>query len=868
MKSTGEHPPQWADKLLNYFCRADYVDEILGDLHEAFYWRIETTNVKKARRRFAWEVVRSLRPKNLKSFYHFSLNTMIIRNYIKIALRTFLKRKSTSFINLFGLSLGAAAFALIFLYSYQILSFDDHHLNKDRTFLAYKERITPDGIQETYDTWVPMKERLKSDYPQVKEATWFLTTGSRVIKNEQFIEEDIVYTDESFFKIFSFPVLHGQEGNLFANKRSAVLSAEMALKYFAKENAVGEEMEIFLPLMDTTLIFEVSAILEEFPENITHQPDLVIQFESVPLHDRFATSWNSSFLETYVLLDDPVSATVLESSFPDLVEAIWGPGDRANTNFKLLPFESYYDTFLGDKSTARTLLLIGLGILLIAAINFMNLSTAQASQRTKEIGLRKVFGAFRVQLKVQFLTEAFVSSLFATLVGMALVIAILPSFNNFFDVSLSLSVFPITYIILFCLLLSIALGILSGSYPALYLSSIRSIDALKQKLGFGGITSFRNVLVVAQFSIALFLITSTILVRNQIDYMAERNMGYESDGMVAIAASPSAFENREQGIVRLNNFKNQLKRMSYIEEVTMSRSIPTSWTRSFVFVRPDGWNGDPLRMRRTYVDANFFNTYGMELKYGSYFLADSEGDQRESVILNEAAFKAFGFEPGDQNIIKMRDTPIRVVGVVEDFNYESLQLEVAPTLIFHRTGEHAVHQFITCRMSNTNFSQRLQEIEGLWDQLGSTNDFTYYFLDDRVQEMYEAERRYLGLVSMFSGLAIIVACLGLYGLTLFVIERRRKEISIRKVLGAETNRILQLIFKDFSKWVLIAFVLSIPFVLIFISDWLEGYHYRVGISWVTFALALALVAGLVLLTVGYQSLKAAFANPVQHLNEE
>ncbi len=793
---------------------------------------------------------------------------MIFRNYIKIAFRTLLKRKSTSFINIFGLSIGAAAFVLIFLYAYQIISFDDHHQNKERIFLAYKERITPDGIQPTYDTWIPMKDRFLSDYSQVKEAARIYETDSRVIKNNQYIEEDMMYTDESFFDIFSFSLLHGNEKRVFADMQSVVLSSEMAMKYFQKENAIGEIMEIFLPDEDTILLYQVSAVLDKYPVNNSYQPSLIIPMESIPVYPEIANNWSSSFLETYVLLDRKESWMDLEAAFPDLIETLWGSEVRDNTNFKLLPFDAYYDTFLGNKNDAYTLLFIGFGILLIAAINFMNLSTAQASQRMKEIGLRKVLGAIRGQLRTQFITEAFVTSLFAIVLGLILVFFIIPYFNDFFDVSISFGMFSLLQIIAFCAILAIALGILSGSYPAVYLSSMKSIDALQQKMGFGGSVNFRNILVVLQFSIALFLITSAILIRNQISFMTNKNMGFDTESTITFVASAADFTDREQGIVRLNTFKEELKNKSYMTEVAMSRAVPTNWTRSFTFVRPDGWNGDPLRMRYTYVDANFFNAYSINLKYGNHFLPDSEGNQRESVILNEAAMKAFEFDPNEQNVIKIGDRRINVVGVVEDFNFESLQIEIAPTLIFHRTGEHPVHRFISCKMNMTNLPEKIEEIEDKWNELGSTNDFTYYFMSEQVQRLYEAEKRYLGLVTMFSALAIVVACLGLYGLTLFIIEKRRKEISIRKVLGAEISGILQLIFRDFTKWVVISFILSVPFVLFFMTDWLEGYHYRIPISWITFAITLALVFLLVIMTVGYQSLRAASSNPVNHLKDE
>lgn len=868
MKKGDHHPPKWAKSLLEFFCREDYADEISGDIYEAFYWRLKEQGLFKARLKFIIEVFRSFRLSNLKSFHHIQLNTMIFQNYIKVAFRTLLKRKSTSFINIFGLSIGVAAFSFIFLYTYQIFTFDHHHVNKERTFLAFKERITPDGTQATYDTWVPMKDRLINEYQEVEQAARYYTTEASIAKGNRYLEESIVYTDASLFDIFTFPVLHGNESNIFPTKNSIVLNEELALKYFDSRNAIGQSLEIYLQEEDTTLRYEVSAVIQNHPENASLRPAMMIPMESIPVYPELANRWNGSFLETYVLLRNQLDAKTLEAEFPDLVESIWDAETRANTNFRLLPFNDVYDTFFGDSSNAKTLMMIGIGMLLIAIINFMNLSTAQATQRAKEIGLRKVLGAFQGQLRTQFITESLVMSFIATMIGLLIVILTLSQFNHFFDVTLSLNQFSIIEISVASLVLIIILGILSGSYPALYLSSIGAIESLGKKLGMGD-SLFRNSLVVVQFSIALFLIASTIIVSKQINFMSSKNMGFDAEGIMIISASTRSFTNREVGQTRLQTFKTELENKSFVSDISSSRSVPTRWANSFTFVTPDNWSGDRLRMRYTYVDGDFFDIYDIPIKYGSNFLPDTEGDQRGSVILNESAMRAFQFSPDSENVIVLGSTRVNVVGIVEDFHFETLQNEVAPLLIFHRVADNPVaHNTITLKMDMNDLKTRIDEIETMWNELGSTQEFTYSFMDDRVANLYEEENRYLGMVGLFSAISIVVACLGLYGLTLFVIEKRRKEISIRKVLGAEINTILRLIFVDFTKWVAIAFAISIPFAIYFLNDWLLTYHYRISISWITFALSLAIVFGLVILTVGYQSLKAASANPVKYIKDE
>lgn len=868
MTLPSSQPPRWGRKILELFLRPDYADEIQGDIVEAYHWRLAEEGKARAKLFFTLEVIKSLRPTNLRSFYHLSLNTMIFRNYFKIAFRTLLKRRSTSFINIFGLSIGVAAFIFIFLYTYQILTFDNHHANKDRIFLAYKERVTPDGTQATYDTWLPLKDRLKGDYTQVEQSARYYSASASIKKNSRYLEESVVYTDASLFNIFSFPISYGNQANVFPTKNSIIINEEIALKYFDTRDAVGKDLEVFLQEEDTTLRYQVSAVIQNTPESASLRPSLLIPMESIPIYPQLANRWRNSFISTYVLLEKSSDAQDLEADFPNLVESIWDTETRGNTNFKLLSMNEFYDTFFGDSSNAKTLLAIGIGILLIAMINFMNLSTAQASQRAKEIGLRKVLGAFQGQLRTQFITESFVMSFIATMLGLGVVAITINTFNEFFEVTLSLSQFSFFEITIAIMFLVICLGLLSGSYPALYLSSISTIEVLSQKLGMGK-SLFRNTLVVVQFSIALFLIASTIIVRQQINYMSSKNMGFDSEGLMVISASVRSFTDREAGQTRLRSFKTDLMNKSYISDISSSRSIPTRWTGSFTFVTPDNWTGDRLRMGFTYVDANFFDLYQIPIKYGRNFLPDAEGDQRRSVIINEAAMKAFKFTPDEEMVLVFGNNRLNVVGVVEDFHFETLQNEVSPTLIFHRVANNPVaHRAITIKMDMNNLVERIEEIEALWNELGSTQEFTYSFMDDRVTDLYRAENRYLGMVGMFSIISICIACLGLYGLTLFIIEKRRKEISIRKVLGAEINTILKLIFRDFAKWVFIAFVISIPFAVYFLSDWLDSYYYRINISWITFGIALLIVMALVMITVGYQSLRAASANPVKYLKDE
>ncbi len=861
-------PPQWPARILEALCRTDLIDEIIGDLDEAFRWRMAQKGVSRARSKYLWEFLLSLNPQNLKTTYHLSINTMIFRNYSKVTVRNLMRRKTPSFINILGLSMGITAFLLIFLFTFPIFTFEDIHSNKDNIFLAYKERVTPDGTQPTYDTWLPLAKRLKSNYPAIKSASSVYISDAKVIKNEQFIDEEVIYADQDFFDLFSYEVVKGQTANVLPDKRSLAISKPYAVKYFGDLDPMGELLEIFLQEEDTTLTFQVTAVIGAFPQNTSKQPNLVIRMDGLPFYDEFAENWGGSFLETFVLLDQHSDAAQMESQFPALIEQIWDKQTRENTHFKLLPLDTYYDTFIGSKEDAKTLFLIGLGILFIASINFMNLSVANASHRLKEIGVRKVLGAFKGQVRSQFIFEAVLTTTLSVMLAAALVLLIIPYFNDFFQVNISWKTLETWQLIGLGLFMPLLIGLLSGAYPAIYLSSLRSLDALQKRIVLGGRNGFRNTLVVMQFTIALFLITSTFLIRKQIAFMMNSDMGFSGENTLVITASPRSFTNVDLGIERVKTFQEQLIGLSYVQDASLSRAFPTRWTRSFTFVRPAGWTGDPLRMRFTYMDANFLPMYGIPLIGGEYFLPDQQGDQRESVIINRAAMEAFEFDPYEENQIQIGDQQIRVVGITENFNYETLAEDVHPTLMFHRTAQHPVHRFISLKMETSDLSRKIAEMEGMWNELGAVDEFSFDFLDERITQLYEAEDRYMGLIAVFTVISIIIACMGLYGLSLFVIEKRQKELSIRKVLGAETFEILIIILKTFTKWVAAAFILSIPIVMFFFQDWVENFFKQAPVSWSTFVITLIMVLGLVLCTVGLQSLKVALSNPVKYLKDE
>ncbi len=793
----------------------------------------------------------------------------MLRNYLKLAFRNIQQHTSFSLITLSGLTVGVSASIVIGLYALNILTFDFSHVNKDRIFLAYKERITPSGIQPTYDTWIPLAESLKENYPEiVASSRTFSSNGVIVQNNKEFLNHEIVYTDESLFDIFTFESFKTSNANFFADLNSAVITESVASKVFADNNPIGQSIELYLVSEDTTLRFQVSSVIKDPPINSSIQGDIFIQMKSLPEFEAEAQNWSSSFISTWVLLNQSGAEISLEKKFPMLISRIWNEEVASRTNFKLLPLNEAFDTFNGDSNDAWIMVAIALGILIIASINFMNLATARASYRSREIGLRKVMGAVTPQIRTQFLMESIIYTTLAMGAGLIIVFFSVPYANTYFDLQLSFYSLLNPMGIGIVLGIVLIVGILSGTYPAFHLSTISILSVLRKSGLGGGARTFRNGLMVIQFGLAVLLVCGALLVRNQLLFMYNKDMGFNDNGLIQIEASSSDFTGRELGAERITLFKEKLSNYSFVQSITSSRHVPTDWSRSFTFVRPKGWTGDPLRMRYTYVDDSFFETYGIEIQQGRDFLPDIKGHQRDAVILNKSAFQTLNLDTAIAPTLVFGSREIKVVGVVDDFNFESLRNHVEPTLHFHRTSDHPIHSYITIKPEDGSTSQLLEVLESEWQKLNATQPLRVAFVEESVQSMYQSENQFLGLVSFFTIISIFIACLGLYGLTLFVIERRQKEISIRKVIGADIRQLSTLVARDFAPWIGIAMLIGGISAYILFQSWVAGFYYQAPISGWVFVVSGLFIVSLVSLTIGFHTYKVAVSNPINYLRED
>ena len=785
----------------------------------------------------------------------------MLQNFFNSILRTLNRNGINSVVHILGLSIGIGAALVLTLFAYHELSYDKFHENKEDIYMVYKERVTPNGIQPAYDTWVPMLEQMQLDFPEVKTGSRLYQTNVIVSIDDNSYNENALYVDSTFLDVFTFPIAYGNSAQPFENKYSAVITKQLSTRLFGTENSIGKELQL-----DYGNIYRVSAIVDEIPRNSSIQFDILVAMTSHPQYSQFAKSWGGSFLNTYIILEEGAHASTLTSKFPDFIKKIWDEETQKRTNFRLLPLLSSYDTFVGDSSDSYILIYIAIGILLIASINFMNLATATSVDRAKEIGMRKVLGSNQWQLIVRFIGETMFTTYLALFLGILLAKATIPWLNNLFHMGIELDL-SVPSTIFGLLVFATLLGLLSGFYPAFFISRFPIIKSLKENIVSRG-GGIRKALVIVQFALSTSLIIVAIIVWKQLDYMIHADLSYNKDHLIVIPVSTQNFEDRDDASVRIQSFRDEITNNSSILTSSTSTHVPSQWSESNTFVKPIGWEGDPLRMRYTYHDASFFETYGIEMIDGNGFLPDSAGNQRGSVVLNEAAAKAFGFEDSNAKSIQIGNNTIDVVGIIHDFNFETLRSEITPMLHFHRIPSNGVHQYITAKVNPQNISQTLGYLEDKWTIVSENEPFEYFFLEGRLKEMYAAEDRLLKMVGTFSLVTIFIACLGLFGLSSFMIDKRKKEMGIRKVLGASIQQVFYSNAGKFTLFIIAGFIFAIPIAYYLSSVWLSDFAHvvKIGINVYLFALLGTLFVGL--LTVSFKSLRAATMNPVRTLREE
>lgn len=809
----------------------------------------------------------------------------MIKNYFKVAWRSLVKNKVYSLLNIMGLAISLSCFILITLYVLDELSYDKFHDKSERIYRLNSDLAMGGEIQRLPFTSDMMGPTLVQDYPQVEESVRvYNSNGSKLLKKgaEYIKESRVAHADSTFFKVFTLPLIAGDPNTALKGPTTVVVSETSAYKYFGKSDVIGESLET---LQGT--IYTITGVMKDIPANSHFNFDFIFSMDNDIYN--FGNFISHNF-HTYLLLREGTGPKEVEANFDEYLDRYVQPVAKQILNinsmeefkaagnmleYSLFPITRIHlhsDRMMeirpgGSIQYVYIFSAVALFILLIACVNFMNLSTARSAGRAKEVGIRKVLGSARNQLITQFLSEAVLMAVIAMIIAIVLAFLAIPTFNEVAAKSLSLNRVLQPDMLLVLIALPFIVGFLAGSYPALFLSAFNPVQVLKGKLNLGAKGgTFRNVLVVFQFTTSIILIIGTIIIYQQLEYIQNKNLGFNKDQVLIV---------NEAYVLgpQVQTFKNEILEMPGVQSGTLSSYLPISSSSRSDDVFSKGrmmTTENAFGMQRWKVDHDYINTLGLELMEGRDFSKNFSTDST-AIILNETAARMVGtgnvvgsklygvtnFETGELS-------EYEIIGVVNNFHFETLRENIGPlALLLEPSTGHA-----TFKVNAASIPQVLAGLSDKWSTMSSGTPLNYKFMDEAFDEMYRTERRLSNIALIFSILAILVACLGLFGLSTFIAEKRTKEIGIRKVLGATVSGLVKMLSKDFLILVLIAFVIATPIAWYGMQLWLQDFVYRIEISWLYFLVAGLLAVFIALGTVSYHSIKAAISNPVKGLRTE
>ena len=800
----------------------------------------------------------------------------MFRNYLKIALRNLLKFKGYTAINIAGLAVGMACTLLIFLYVQNELSYDRYHENAERIYRTVVDKTFSGKTMKAASNGAPYGPLLKEAFPEIDDYVRFRQSGKVLVEyqDKKFHEERFFYADASVLNVFTFPLVNGNPNTALESPYSILITETMRKKYFGTENPIGKVLNI------SNREYTIRGILADIPENSHFKFDLLASFSTLEDIEPGALRHpGNMYYHTYFLLAPGISAAELGQKIPPLLEKSYGEHVRKAVTIFFQPLTRIHlhshrvGEIEANGSIANVYIFsaIALFILLIACINFMNLATARSMGRAKEVGVRKVLGAYRKQLIYQFLSEALFLSFISLLVGVILVSAVLPLFNDLAEKSIQLSNLINSQFLMALLAIVFFCGIFAGSYPAFFLSGFKPVKVLKGAIeGLSSRSSLlRKGLVTFQFSISIILLTATFIVTDQLNFMMNKPLGFNKEQVAVVAVRG------EEAGQQYERIKTEWQNIPGVAGVSAAGGLPGEGvSRIFYFPEQEG-SDEGLSMGTIFVDYDYLETLDIPLVSGRNFSPEFSTDEASAFLVNEAAVKKLGWqEPLGKkivwptSIVKGQGRIVKegeVVGVVKDFHYTSLHQPIDPLVLHIRPG---AFDMIAVRISPDNIPGTLTQLQSSWATFDSRNPFEYSFLDETFDQQYRGEARFRSIFSYFSTLAIFIACLGLFGLVAFTTTRRMKEIGVRKVLGATMSNIVVMLSKDYAKLVVLASVAAVPLAYYVMNTWLQSFAYRVEMGiWVFFAAGF-LTLLIALFTVGYQAVKAARTNPVDALRYE
>lgn len=867
-------PYSFSERLFRWFCDPNLLPSVEGDLYELFEEHVQSKGPTKAKWLFFWEVIKLFRPGIIKSFEgNQKLNQFgMIKNYLKIGWRNVLNQKQFSGINIIGLTVGITACLLILIYVHNELSYDSYHKKLDRLYRvvhAYGESEPP--AAESYQVWgsAPPGPAMMEKFPEVENFCRFTSPSIFLLENDhkKFQEDNILFADSSTFQMFSWRILAGDPETMLTAPNSIVLTESMANKYFGTNDAVGKTL-----VADHTEKLNVTGVMEDIPSQSQISFDALISMTSFyNMRPQIFSSWGYVDFYTYLLLNEQATlATLREKS-----EIIYEEMDESEKHF--LDYEPMSGAYLnsvaarqpgpvGSLSNVYMLSCIGFFILLIACVNFINLATARSVERAKEVGVRKTLGALRSDLTFQFLSESILIAMFSSALAIGAAALISPYFHLLVGKPVDFEGLLTTEYFLYYAGLTIFIGLLAGLYPAWVLSKFKPTQVLKGKFKSSRMgTQLRRGLVVFQFCLAIMLVIATTVIYHQLQYMQNKDMGFTKDQMVVV---DFGWDHAVQS--RISLLKNEYTAHPDVVSISVSRAVPGDFFPNAGTGIENPFGEIQFHAPAIYeVDEDFVPNFEIEMAAGRSFSKQFVTDSIEALMINEAALPLYGYQSAEEIIGKKFSQWGRegkVIGVVKDFNYKSLHAKVEPLTL--RFGQNRDLRRLAIRVKSNRMQETMAELQRVWDDLIPERPFNFVFLDQSFNQHYQSDIRFGRMFGVFALIAIFIACLGLFGLTVYATEQRAKEIGIRKVLGATIPSILKLISQEFLMLVLVAMVIAIPISWYGMNSWLKSFAHRMTLSPGTFLLAAMCIAVIAISTIGWQILATARRNPVDVIKDE
>ncbi len=859
------NPPRWPLSVLRWVIRPQFMEEIEGDMEETFLDDVERLGVRKARWYYAWNVMLLFRPALLRNFFRLQIPNPadMLANYLKTGWRNFKKYRTYSSINIFGLALGFTASLLLFLIINYENSFDRFHRDVENIYRVASQWSGGDISDMIVTPQVPL---MVEEYTDIVAGTRFHGSEDMIAYDEKFVRSEFRIVDSTFASVFSFAEIQGSVSDALSSPGQIVLTESLAKNIFGSDDAMGKTLSLVNQDMD----FIVRAVVEDPPQNSTIQFQALIPWSSAPewLDIDQSGNWYNMFMTGYVRVTPGTDKAGLENHLDEFGQKYFLEDRKGKESIVLLPLIDEHFRISGNRRLLTILGIIAVAILLISCINFMNLSISQLLERTREIGVRKVMGGRPWQLISQFMTEGLIICTLAVIAGMATTYLLIPIVQQYFDFAIDINSMTSLSTTLFILAVCFGAAVMSSLWPAFVLSGLQSTRLLHGRFSWnktGGF--FRKGLIVLQYAASILLIIGTLVVWKQIQYMKTQDLNFDGSYVVGMEFFTELFKDPALAEKKMQTMKEELMREPAILSVSATNSVPGKYWHNYnSFSTPDSIEPREFSLRQLTVDDRFFETFEMEVIEGRDFDKDLDGDGSVA-ILNEAAVEKYGWTDLEDKFLRSGGGGelTRVIGVVKDYHYQSLSESIQPVIHFYHPeagGQLAV------RLHPENIQEGLKVLETKWNELDPFESFSYFFVDEEFDQLYK-EHEKLGLTStVFCMIAILLAGMGLFSLSAYSIRLRKKEIGVRKVLGASISSIIYSLSRGFSLLVVLAFLITCPVIYLLLNRFLDDFAFRISLSPWIFLMGGVFVFLVSIFIVGYQSARAATESPVYALKDE